>query len=250
MLNFKSIKLQLIIFLCGFAIFLSVKDSDIVFLFNCLIAVFFALGLEAAISFIRNRKFLISDSAVISGLIIGFVLASDQAWWKFAIAALLAILSKYLIRFKNKHIFNPACFGIFLTIILFNAWTQWKGTYLWHILLPFGIYFSYRLKKVKIILSYILVTLILFGTQAFFKKAPFWYIVWYLSYFYIFIMIIEPKTTPINPAGKYLFGFGVAVLIFLLSEAGASFDVELFSLLIMNMAVPLLNRITLKKGGL
>jgi Na+-translocating ferredoxin:NAD+ oxidoreductase RnfD subunit len=49
--------------------------------------------------------------------------------------------------------------------------------------------------------------------------------------------------------GKYLFGAGVATLIFVLTEAGVRFDAELFSLLIMNAAVPLLNRLSPIKGG-
>ena len=63
------------------------------------------------------------------------------------------------------------------------------------------------------------------------------------SYFFIFIMLIEPKTTPLRPKGKVIFGVAVAALIFILTQLGVRFDVELSSLLALNLFVPLLNKI-------
>lgn len=249
MLNFKSIKTQLILYLVCFALFLAVKDKDFIFLFTTLIAVVSALAVEAIVLYLRTKAFQITESSVITGLIIGFVLSSDEAWWKFVFASLLAILSKHLIRFQKKHIFNPAAFGIFLSIILLGASTQWRGTYLWYIVVPFGIYFVYKLKKTGVLIGYALISLLLFGSQAILQKVSFWNIFGYFSYFYIFVMVIEPKTTPLKTTGKYLFGAGTAALIFILTEAGVKFDVELFSLLAMNVTVPLLNRLSPIKGG-
>ena len=41
----------------------------------------------------------------------------------------------------------------------------------------------------------------------------------------------------------------IAAFIFILTEIGAKFDVELFSLLAMNAVVPLLNKLSVKRGG-
>jgi len=246
MLNFKSIKTQLIIYLVCFALFLAIKDKDISFLFSVLVAVISALVIESFILYLKTKDFRITESAVITGLIIGFVLSGDEAWWKFIFASALAIFSKHLIAFKKKHIFNPAAFGIFLSIILFGASTQWRGTYLWYIVVPFGIYFVYKLKKTGVLIGYALISLLLFGSQAMLEKVSFWNIFGYFSYFYIFVMVIEPKTTPLKTMGKYLFGAGTAALIFILTEAGVKFDVELFSLLVMNATVPLLNKLPIK----
>ena len=60
-------------------------------------------------------------------------------------------------------------------------------------------------------------------------------------------MIIEPKTTPVKKLIKYLFGAGIAALIFILTEIGVSFDIELFSLLALNVSVPLFNKRALKR---
>lgn len=66
----------------------------------------------------------------------------------------------------------------------------------------------------------------------------------YLSYFYIFVMLIEPKTTPTRPLPKFIFGALTAVLIFIFSEIGVRFDAELATLLILNLTVPLLDKIS------
>lgn len=226
-----------------FAGYLSIQTKDVAFLYASLTAVAVALAAELIFSFLLTKKFSLSDSPIITGLIIGFVISSDERLWVFALASIFAIGSKFLLRIKNKHIFNPAAFGSFLVIILFSANTQWKGTYSWIALLPFGLYFIYKINKLELLSGYALTSLILFGGQAIIQKVPLWNIFGYFSYFFIFIMLIEPKTTPIKPKGKFLFGIGAGALIFVLTQAGMRFDVELAGLLIMNMAVPLLNKI-------
>jgi len=249
MFNFKSIKTQLIIYLFAFAVFLIAKDNDFAFLRAIVLALAGALALETAVLYFKNRAFRITESSVITGLIVGFVLADEEIWWKIIFASLIAVLSKHLLRVKKKHIFNPAAFGIFLTIVVFGAWAAWKGTYLWYIVVPFGFYFAYRMKKIEVLIGYATASLLLFGWQANLQNALSWKVFGYFSYFYIFVMVIEPKTTPVTAIGKYVFGAGTAALIFILTERGVRFDVELLSLLAMNATVPLLNRLTPAKGG-
>ena len=249
MLTHVSIKTRLILYLACFALFLALKDRDFTFLFAAIVAVISAVTAEAVIVYFKTKTFQITESAIITGLIVGYVLSSDEAWFKFVFASLLAILSKHVIRFQKRHLFNPAAFGIFLTIILLGAPTQWKGTYLWYIVAPAGFYFVYKIRKTEIIIGYAIAFLVLFGTQAVLQKVSLSGIFGYLSYFYIFVMVIEPKTTPTRAAGKLLFGAGVVVLIFILTQTGIKLDVELLSLLAMNAIAPLLNKLSQKKRG-
>lgn len=243
MIKLPSIKIQLVIFLACFAIFLSVKDKDTAFLAATLAATISATAIDFLFIFLKEKKFKINDSSIISGLIIGFVLYSRQPLWVFLLASLFGIGSKHLIRIRGRHLFNPAAFGIFITTIFFAAPTQWKGTFVWYVLAPFGVYFSYKINKLQVLIGYFLTTMLLFGTQALVQRVPLLDIFGYLSFFYIFVMVIEPKTTPIKPWGKLIFGAGAALLIFILTQAGVKFDAELASLLILNLSVPLLNKI-------
>lgn len=237
-----SIKTQLIIFLAAFALFLSVKEGDKAFLITTAAAVFFTVFAEAAFVCFKDKKFSISESAVISGLIIGFILSSDEPLWIFLLAAFLAVASRHYIVSAGGHLFNPAAFGIFFVVLLFGASTQWKGTFAWQALIPAGLYFGRSVRKLAIIAGYALVTFVLFGAQALRGGYSFLSVFGYLSYFYIFIMIIEPKTTPLRVPGKLIFGGAIALLIFILTEIGVKFDAELCALLALNLYVPALNK--------
>jgi Na+-translocating ferredoxin:NAD+ oxidoreductase RnfD subunit len=242
MLKKSSIKLQLIIFLSCFAVYLAVRDKDPAFIIATLIAVAAAAACDAVIGFFKNKKFVITESSLISGLIIGYVLASDSPWWVFVFASAAAILSKHLLRTPRKHIFNPAAFGIFASILLFSSSTQWRGTYSWYIIVPAGLYFVYKIRKLELLGGYAFASLTLFAGQALIQHVPLQNIAGYFNYFFIFIMLIEPQTTPIKPRGKVIFGIGVGALIFILTGWGVRFDAELASLLALNLATPVLNK--------
>ncbi|MCX5704824.1 MAG: RnfABCDGE type electron transport complex subunit D [Candidatus Omnitrophica bacterium] len=243
MADFKSIKIQLIIFLACFAAYSYLIDKQSAFIFTLCLSVAAASGTESLLLYFRSKKFQVTQSSLISGLIVGTVLSADNRWWVIVLAAVFAIASKHLLRINSKHVFNPAAFGIFLSIILLGAFTQWRGVYLWYILVPFGIYFVYKIQKLEILAGFVLVFFVLFGIQVFIRKGPIWNILGYLNYFYLFIMLIEPKTTPSKQVGKVIFGAGTAVFIFVLTEMGVRFDVELCSLLILNALTPMLNHI-------
>lgn len=243
----SSVKLRLILYLMAFAIFLAIKDNEGLFLLTTFIAVISALLTELIIVYFQTKIVKVTESSIITGLIIGFLLYSKQNWWYFVLAAVLAILGKYIIRFKNRHIFNPAALGVFLTILIFGATTGWRGTYLWYIVVPFGIYFAKKYNKLEIVISYIGWALGLFALQAILQKSNLLNIFGYISYFYIFVMVLEPKTSPSSLIGKYIFGIVLASLVFVLTELGIKFDAEIFGLLIMNTTVLLLNKI--RKGG-
>ncbi|MFA6130441.1 MAG: RnfABCDGE type electron transport complex subunit D [Candidatus Omnitrophota bacterium] len=241
-----SIKTRLIIFLAGFAVFLSIKDRDLFFLFTIAITLLSAIIADLTFSYFKDKRFVVSESSVVSALIIGFVLASDNPWWVISLSAIFAMVSKHLVCFNKKHIFNPAAFGVFLSIIFLGANTQWKGTFLWYILVPAGLYFTYKIRKLELIAGYLITALGLFGIQAAINKVSLINIFGYFSYFYIFIMMIEPKTTPIKPLAKLVFGIAAAILIFIFIQVQFRFDSELAALLILNLFVPLLNKIPQK----
>ncbi len=241
-MKIPSLKIQLIVFLGVFALYLSIINKDIAFLSAIGISVISAVFLDSLITYLKTKRFNITDSSIISGLIVGYVISAGEPWWKLVFASIFAIGSKHLIRFKSRHLFNPAAFGIFLATILLGAATQWKGTELWYILVPAGIYFTWKIRKLEIIVAYIATYLIVFGGHALMLNLPLIDVLKYQNFFFIFIMLIEPKTTPIENKGKMVFGSSVAVLVFILTLCGVRFDAELFSLLILNLFVPSLNK--------
>jgi Na+-translocating ferredoxin:NAD+ oxidoreductase RnfD subunit len=237
----KSIKVQLGIFLILFALYASFIGKDMIFLLSLSISLIAAIGTDTFITYLKTRKIVVIESSVISGLIIGYVLSSSQAWWIIAFASILAITSKHLIRLKARHIFNPAGFGVLAATFLLGAVTEWKGAFIWYLIIPFGVYFSFKIRKLELIAGYFIASFILFGGQAVLNKVNITDIFGYLNYFFIFIMLIEPMTTPMTYYGKIIFGSGAGALIFVLYLFGIK-EAEIVALLCFNLLTPLLNK--------
>jgi len=254
MINFRSIKVQINLFLVAFAVFLYIKAPGFAFLSGFFWAVLFSLLIEGVFLFHKTRKLQITESVLTSGLIIGYVLSSGSPWWMFLTVAAFTVGLKHLLRFRGKNLLNPAALGLFLAVLLLKGNTEWKGAYEWYILIPVGLYIVHKIKKTEIAWGYFGMALLLFIPQALAQGVSLLNIPGYFNYFFIFIMLIEPKTTPPTRWPKVAFGAGVAFLIFVLTEWGFRYEPELFALLILNALVPFLNKIpnfkplTLKKN--
>ena len=70
----------------------------------------------------------LAASALLTGNGVAFILRvpgtehgdwwSTNGWWIFAGTAAVSLLSKYLIRFRGAHVFNPSNFGLVLCFLL------------------------------------------------------------------------------------------------------------------------------------
>jgi len=200
------------------------------------------VGSDTLINYLKNKKVTITESSIVTGLIIGYVLSSQESWLIIVLASIFAIVSKHVIRFRKSHIFNPAALGIFIVVLLFGAYTQWKAMYSWYILVPLGIYFASRIKKLSIVVSFFVASLFLHAPQAFLYNASLLDIVAYFNYFFIFMMMIEPRTTPVRRRSQILFGIGVATFIFAFYEFGVLLEAELYALLGVNFLGALLKK--------
>ncbi|WP_017652644.1 RnfABCDGE type electron transport complex subunit D [Fortiea contorta] len=140
-------------------LFQDIRDYQILFLslFLCLgigtrdwtlrpeliiVAIATCLLTQGMLSLFRDQgvKALGLRSALITALGLSLLLRADH-WTTIAIAAVSAIGSKFVLRVGDKHVFNPANFGI-ITALLFtaDAWVspgQW-GEDWWYGLLFFG----------------------------------------------------------------------------------------------------------------
>ena len=67
------------------------------------------------------------------------------------------------------------------------------------------------------------------------------------SIFLAFFMATDPATTPLSGIGQIIFGVGFAVLTILIQTYMNFFGGSLLALLIMNLTVPLLDRVGIRK---
>jgi Na+-transporting NADH:ubiquinone oxidoreductase subunit NqrB len=100
----------------------------------------FCALVELAVTFRREARLVWPASALLTGNGVAFILRTTGTehgdWWSlngihyFLLAALLALLSKYLIRHGGRHLFNPANVGLVWCLLVIGP-SQVFPQYLW-----------------------------------------------------------------------------------------------------------------------
>jgi Na+-translocating ferredoxin:NAD+ oxidoreductase RnfD subunit len=186
-----------------------------------LLAIVVAIAAEMVLGQIFLHKWLHPASAYISGISVG-ILVRSPAYWPYALCSLISIMSKYVLRVKGRHIWNPSNFGI--SVLLFLApeavaslSIQW-GNYLWPMLVIWllGSVIIWRLRRFHITAIYVVSFLAFALLRSWMLGSP-WQsevapITGPMYQLFIFFMITDPKTTVRSRKGQCLVVFLVALL--------------------------------------
>ena len=177
--------------------------------------------------FIRLNKINLDSlkSALITGLGLTLLFKTDQ-WWMLVLAGTLAIAGKFLIRFKGKHIFNPANFGIVISILLFNrGWVspgQWgSSTLLLLIIGAAGFMVLQKSNRIDTGIAFLGTLFLLDFSRLIVYQGWEWDVLTH-KYFsgslllFSFFMITDPVSTPNHRLARILWSAGVACLSFYL----------------------------------
>lgn len=144
------------------------------------------------------------------------------------LAAGLAISSKFILRIKKKHLFNPANFGIIATI-LFTAdgWIspgQWgSSAILLFIIGALGSIVLLRVGRLDTTLTFLVVFIFLeYIRTVLYLGWPHDFLFHRFTngsfLLFAFFMITDPKTTPDHPKARIIWAFSVALLSFAMSN--------------------------------
>jgi len=186
-----------------------------------LLAIVTSIALELALGRIFFRKWLHPASAYITGISVG-ILVRSPAFWPYALCSAISITSKYVLRVKDRHIWNPSNFGI--SVMLFLAADtvatlsiQW-GNYLWPMLViwALGSVIIARLHRFHITGIYVASFLAFAFLRSWMTGSP-WQsevapITGPMYQLFIFFMITDPKTTVRSKRGQCIVVFLVAVV--------------------------------------
>ena len=157
-------------------------------------------------------------SAYITGISVGILIRSPLLW-PYALCSLLSIMSKYVLRVKNHHIWNPSNFSVCAMLFLAPSSVavlsiQW-GNSLWPMVVIWvlGAFIVHRLGRLHIsatyvgsFLAYSLARSAITGNPWLTSVAP---ITGPMYQLFIFFMITDPRTTVRPKWGHY----AVAVLV-------------------------------------
>jgi Na+-translocating ferredoxin:NAD+ oxidoreductase RnfD subunit len=186
-----------------------------------LLAIVVSIVLELILGRIFYRKWLHPASAYITGISVG-ILVRSPALWPYALCSAISITSKYVLRVKGRHLWNPSNFGISVMLFLAGETVaslsiQW-GNYLWPMLViwALGSIIIWRLHRFHITATYV-VAFIVFavlrslvtGSPLLSEIAP---ITGPMYQLFIFFMITDPKTTVRSRTGQCVVVLVVALV--------------------------------------
>jgi enediyne biosynthesis protein E5 len=143
-------------------------------------------------------------SSYISGISVG-ILVRSPAFWPYVLCAVISIMSKYVLRVKGRHIWNPSNFGISVLLFLAPATVaglsiQW-GNYLLPMIVVWilGSITISRLHRFHITGTYVACFIVFAFLRSFLTGNPWQSEIAPLTgpmyQLFIFFMITDPKTT-------------------------------------------------------
>lgn len=155
------------------------------------------------------------------------LLLKTNSFYVAAFAAIVSILSKYIVRINGKHIFNPSALGIAAAIsITGNAWFspgQWgSGMVILFAAVCLGCIVVTKVQKLDVSLAFLgTFAGLVFIRQIIFLQWPLDFFVQSLStgslLLFSFFMITDPKTTPDHRVARIVWAVLVAAVSFYLS---------------------------------
>lgn len=190
-------------------------------------------------------------SALISGLGLCFLLRTDRPWLIPAIAA-ITIGSKFAIRFRGKHVWNPTNFGLaFGMAAIGGVWVspgQWGSVaFFAFLVLCLGGLVVNRAARSDVTCAFVAFYAAILFARSLWLGEPVTIPLHRLAngafLIFCFFMISDPKTTPDRHGGRILFAalvaLGAAYITFILNRTNGL----IWSLAALAPTVPLIDRI-------
>ncbi len=174
-------------------------------------------------------------TALILSLIITPINSLDKAAY-LAVVGILAISSKYILAINKKHIFNPAASAVFISGLLLKFGASWwiGNLYMLIPVLIGGFLVVRKVQRFSLVLSFLSFYLIfIIGnsirtgnilTASIFLESP--------VFFFYFIMLTEPQTTPPAKNLQILYGGLVGLLSSFLSLESSLILGNIFSYIV------------------
>lgn len=181
------------------------------------------------------------------------LLLKTNSWQISLFAAFLTVISKYIFRWNQKHIFNPSAFGIVACLFFTNdAWLspgQWgSDTVIFFTVITLGTIVVTRVQKLDISLAFLFTfTGLLYWRQVYVLGWPMDHFMHSVStgslLLFTFFMISDPRTSPNHPLARILWAVLIAIIAFYLTAFKWKYNTLIWVLVAAAPLVPLLDKI-------
>ncbi len=186
---------------------------------NLVASIATALVAEIILARLILGKWKSLASAYISGISVGILIRSTMVW-PYIIAAALSIMSKYVLRYKGKHLWNPSNFGVswmlfFAPLDVAGLSIQWGSNFLaMAVIWILGLVIVYRAKRIHVTITYVISFVFFAYLRSFIVGDTFLAEVAPLTgpmyQLFIFFMMTDPPTSVSTKRGQILVAFLVA----------------------------------------
>lgn len=181
------------------------------------------------------------------------LLLKTNSWQISLLAAFLTVISKYIFRWNQKHIFNPSAFGIVACLFFTNdAWLspgQWgSDTVIFFTVITLGTIVVTRVQKLDISLAFLFTfTGLLYWRQVYVLGWPLDHFIHSVStgslLLFTFFMISDPRTSPNHPLARILWAVLIAIIAFYLAAFKWKYNTLIWVLVATAPLVPILDKI-------
>ncbi len=189
--------------------------------------------LDLVILRVRWGTLVLPDGALLTGMIVGFVLRPQEDPVTVIATSALAIASKHLLRTASSNVFNPAALALLFSAIALDSGQSWwgalpqsghAGTLL---LLVTGAFIVDRINKAPLVLIFLGVYFALFaiaglvGTPDDYRD-PFRAPTLHAGLFFALFMLDDPPTSPVRYGDQAVFAAiaaGTAVAVYVANGA-------------------------------
>jgi len=205
-----------------------------------------AMAADVAILRLRRGKWLFPSGALITGMLIAMVLSPREPWWVAALTAVIAILSKYIVRGRTANVFNPAALALFIAYYLFETAQSWWGALpemhpaALLLLTGTGVYIAVQVNKIPSVLTFLGAYFLLFTMSALFQdpleiaeiyRTP----DLHAALFFALFMVTDPPTSPPGHRDQMIYAVITAVTAFAAFELLGGVHFLLIGLLVANI---------------
>jgi Na+-translocating ferredoxin:NAD+ oxidoreductase RnfD subunit len=188
-------------------------------------AVAAAMIVDIAIVRVVRGVWFFPGGALLSGLIVALILSAAEPWYVPALTAALAVASKYLLRTKQGHIFNPAALALVAAYFLFATGQDWWGalpnlpTPFVLVLLATGLFVADRVNKLPMVLVFTGCYFLVFAAYAYAGDPARVAEIFRVpdvnaTLFFALFMLTDPPTSPARYRDQAIFALIVALISF------------------------------------
>lgn len=189
-------------------------------------------------------------SALITSMSLCLMMQANSIW-TFVLAGVIAIGSKFIIRIKGRHVFNPANFGILVALLATgDAWVspgQWGSSGLLLMLVGcLGLLVLLKVKRLDTAFTFLIVFLGLnYMRNVLYLGWPTDFFIHQLNtgslLLFSFFMITDPMATPLSRRARIIWAAMVGVLAWWLSAKAFIHTAPLWALISLSPLVPVFN---------